>query len=394
MQNVLWLCSWYPNELLPFEGDFIQRHARAVSICCNVHVIYAIRDVKGVITKDVEVREIVDGNLKETIIYYYSRTLIPKLLDKYLSLLKFKRVFKNAINKYLIADGNPDLIHVHTGMKAGLPAMWLSRKIKTPYVVTEHWTGFLPEAKESYQDLSAHVKYNWKKLIQNAAGISAVSSYLAGSIKELLNTRVPVIIPNVVDVSVFSPSSSQQKQKGRFIHISGLDFQKNPSHILEALAILKKSAYSFSLDVFGPEKKELKLLAKELDLFAEVHFYEEVPQKVLSGYLQQADALILYSRYETFGCVIIEANACGVPVIVSDIPVMREIVEENKNGILIKGEDPQALAERLIDFINGNLRFDSFAISSTTMAKYNYEKIGEEFFEWYKQVLNNKEEGE
>lgn len=73
--------------------------------------------------------------------------------------------------------------------------------------------------------------------------------------------------------------------------------------------------------------------------------YEEMSQESLVKFLQPATALILVSSYETFGCVLIEANACGVPVIVSDIPVFHETVKQEVNGVFTKLNDSNHLGK-------------------------------------------------
>jgi glycosyltransferase involved in cell wall biosynthesis len=95
----------------------------------------------------------------------------------------------------------------------------------------------------------------------------------------------------------------------------------------------------------------------------------------------------LYSSYETFGCVIIEANACGIPVIVSDIPVFHETVTEGINGTFAKKNNPQALAEKMIEVINARASFNSNSIAGTS-SKYSYEKIGRQFSDWYNEILS------
>ncbi len=94
----------------------------------------------------------------------------------------------------------------------------------------------------------------------------------------------------------------------------------------------------FELIVYGPHSQPLKDRVKEYKLEDIIHFKGEVLQNELSIELRNSDSLILYSRFETFGCVVIEAFASGVPVIVSNIPVMQEIVQENFTGIFAELE--------------------------------------------------------
>ncbi len=164
---------------------------------------------------------------------------------------------------------------------------------------------------------------------------------------------------------------------------------KNPAAIIEAFAIVTKAYPSAILDIFGPGEKRWKDFAVELQAEKNIHFHGEIPQQQLAGFVRQSLALVLYSSYETFGCVIIEANACGIPVVLSDIPVFHETVTEGINGIFAKPKDAGALAERMIEMIKTRSSFNSHAIAATN-SKYNYEKVGKQFSDWYNEILSKK----
>ena len=152
--------------------------------------------------------------------------------------------------------------------------------------------------------------------------------------------------------------------------------------------VVKKYPYAV-LDIFGPDRQGLKEFAAELQVENNIHFHSEIPQQQLAEFVRPALALILYSTFETFGCVIIEAHACGIPVIVSDIPVFHETVTEGVNGFFAGGNDPAALASRMIDVILGRTSFNSKAIAATSL-KYSYEKVGKQFSDWYGEILAGK----
>ena len=107
--------------------------------------------------------------------------------------------------------------------------------------------------------------------------------------------------------------------------------------------------------------------------------------------MQQSDVFVLFTRYETFGCVIIEANACGLPIIVSELEVTREIVSENINGLFVKSEDIADLANKILYMIKNVGKFDPNAISIQTRNRYNYEKVGCRFVEWYQELLKSSQ---
>ena len=373
---------------MPFNGDFIKRHAEAVSLYHDIRVIHVVRDVKGIITKDVLTEESELNRLAEKIIYYYTPSFRVSLVDKYWSELKYRRLYKKAVADYIDKSGVPDMAHVHVGIKAGTIALWLKKKKAVPYVISEHWSGFLPEADEKISEQPFYIRSLWKKIIAGATALSAVSAHLATAIQKKYGVKQISVIPNVVDTSIFYPTVEMSNDI-RFIHISGLEKLKNPQVIVEAFAIVKKSYPSVILDIFGSDDKRLKSIAAEWQVEKNIHFHNEIPQEQLAGFVRQSIALILYSSYETFGCVVIEANACGIPVVVSDIPVFHETVTEGVNGIFVKPNNAGSLAERMIEIIKTRASFDSKAIAATS-SKYSYEKVGKQFSNWYNEILSEK----
>ena len=387
-KKIVWLCSWYPSRLMPFNGDFIKRHAEAASLYNDISVIHIVRDVKGIITKNVFTEESEKNGLSEKIIYYYTPGFRVSIIDKYWSELKYRRLLKQAIDHEAKKSGEPVLVHVHVGMKSGIIALWLKKRKGVPFVLTEHWSGFLSEADEKLSDQPFYIRLLWKKIIAGARSISAVSAHLAHAIQQQFGLKQVRIIPNVVDHSIFYPAAGKPGDI-RFIHISGLEELKNPQIILEAFALVIKTYPTAVLDIFGPDSQRMKDLAAELGVGKHILFHHEIPQPQLGEFVRQSLALILYSSYETFGCVIIEANACGIPVIVSDIPVFHETVTEGVNGMFVKPNDPVALADSMLALIKNRASFNSHVIAETSSG-YRYEKVGKQFSDWYREVLSNK----
>ena len=383
--KVLWLVSWYPNNLSPFNGDFIKRHAEAVSLYEEVQVIYVVRDERRELANDIIKEELVHGNLGESIVYYATSSMRIPFVGKFLSAQKYKAVNRNVINEYIRKKGVPDLVHVHVGMKAGIIAREIRKKYGTAYVVSEHWTGFLAEAKDQFSALPWYLRRMWRKVMKHAKGYSAVSVYLGRALERTFGTISPRIIPNVVNTSVFFPSGDSA-EGNTFIHISNLEDFKNPQQILRAFKIVFESYPTAELKIFGSTRAAIVQLAKDLGIESRVFFHAEVPQQVLAEQIRKSVALVLYSHYETFGCVVAEANACGVPVIVSDIPVFHETVREGVNGYFAMPNDADALATTMKTILKNRSLFNSHSIALTSVSKYNYEVVGKQFSDWYREV--------
>ena len=380
---VLWLPSWYPCKLTPYDGDFIQRHAQAVSGFTIVHVLHLVRDKEGTITKDIKIEENKSGKLKETIIYYYSNPFPFQFLDSFFSLRKFNRIYKKYLTDYFLKQGLPSLVHVHIAFKAGLIARWIKKNMNIPYLLTEQWTVYLEEAKPKIKDLALSNQVLISKIITEAVLVLPVSNYLTKSIQRRWKGVECEVVPNVVNTNIFFPGNYTSISKLRLIHISTLTYQKDPESLLEAMGILKKKGIYFSLDIVGPIFEKISSLVKENNVDSEVLLKGEMPQSDLAGMIRNSDILVLYSRYETFGCVIIEANACGVPVIVPDTQLMNELVKKNQNGILVHPGSAIALVEAVIDFAKKRTNFSRDSIATLTAEKYSYYRIGKMYSEIY-----------
>ena len=392
--KLLWLTGWYPNKTEPYTGDFIQRHAAAVALYHRVEVIHLVRDRDGIVTKDVHEDVFEKGSLTERIIYYYSPRLPLSPAERLLSGLRYRSLYRAAIENYLQREGKPTGVHVQIAGKNGWMAYWLKGRMGIPYVVSEQWTGYLPEARLATGRPSIIPRWMWERVMKNAAGVSVVSHWLGNALQALQKEISYTVIPNVVDTHVFYPGpAATAKGPVHFIHISTLGYQKDPEGIFRALAMVKQKRHAFRLSVFGRPGPALLQMRAELGLEKEIQFHEEVPQTVLSEYLRQADALILYSRYETFGCVLIEANACGLPAIVSDIPVHHETIAEGVNGYFAAGENPAALAEKISWFIQQGNTIGKEAIAAAAREKYNYEKIGGLFTAFYERTIGREKQG-
>jgi glycosyltransferase involved in cell wall biosynthesis len=249
--KVLWLASIYPSKLFPYDGDFIQRHARATALFCEIEVLHIVKDENGNLTSDVKETISTEVNLTERIIYYKPHKTGIKILDRFLSSLKYKRISRSAVKKYIADNGKPPFFHVHVAMKAGLTALWAKRKYNIPYLLTEHWGGYLEEAVPNIRDYNFVYQHYWKKIITGAKAGSFVSVALQKLMIKKYAIQNTQVIPNVVNTDIFYPAEKLSADKIRFIHISTMVYQKNPEAILQALALLKDE-FEFEMFLYGP----------------------------------------------------------------------------------------------------------------------------------------------
>ncbi|MEO7444646.1 MAG: glycosyltransferase [Ferruginibacter sp.] len=378
---ILVLPSWYPSRVDAYNGDFIQRHVKAISLFRKQHVIYVVKDLSLIEKEKTEIHTC--NNYTEEIIYYRPIVTGISIADKIISHSLYLRLVKKSVKAFLKKNGKPGLVHVHVALKAGMIAKWMKKKWHIPYFVSEHWTGYLKHTENNIYQANSWYKNQLNAVLSQASAISAVSVFLGRAITKFNNNVIPVRIPNVVDTTIFFPALKMQRAPV-FLHASTMNYQKNIEDILVAMAIVKETSPSARLHLYGPLPSSVNALITELHLQESVIWKGEVDQEALAGAMRTATALILYSRYETFGCVIIEALATALPVIVSDIPVFHELVSDMENGIIVPLHDTRSLASAMNTALNKN-----FNIQEHSMDEYNYNNVGKRFEQLYKTVVED-----
>lgn len=377
MKNILWLTEWWPNEIEPFSGDGIERRAKAASVYNNIVVIF-VKKNPSISNQKIKFEErIYNENLKAWIYYYPSISKFSRFLDVLYSNYWFIRLHRKGLKAFKKKYGKPYGVQVNVAMKVGVIALGWHWFRKMRYIIVEGWSLFLPEAKPTLKDKSWFFRLLTKKVIRNARALVTVSRHLGEMINQNVVNVPYKIIPSVVDKTIFHCQVSAKENKTfRFIHISTLDPAKNIETILQALKKIISLNYPAELIIHAPANEQLKNLIVSMGLQQNVILKGEVQQALLADSIRSCDALILFSLYETFGNVVIESQACGVPVITSDYPVFYETVQNNKNGIIANDKTAEALAEAMEKMIKNKNLFDGKEISNAAINSYSFERIG------------------
>ena len=367
-KHIVFLARWYPHRYDPMFGLFVQRHAEAAALFNDITVIYCQQTTdNGQQTSSKEKFEIVrtlDNNV-DTIRVYYKK---PK--NKIQSLLRFYRANMMALK----LCKKPDLIHVHILTRLGVIA-WIQKLLhKTPYIITEHWSRYLPG-----NDFSGFLrKLATKIVVRNAETVTTVTDNLAIAMKNhgLKNDNY-VVLPNVVNLDMFH-ISEKNNNPCKIIHISCFeDKSKNISGLLESLKIIDDKGINFQCKLIG-EGMDLDLMkekAKELQLINKVSFTGLLQGQALADELSSGDFLVLSSNYENMPVVILEALASGLPVVSTNVGGIKEMIDDTK-GILVEPRNKEALAEAMIKMIETHKNYDANYLRNSVIEKYGYESVG------------------
>ena len=393
----LFITPWYPTKYDAMSGLFVFRHAEAVlSQDIDVHVLYICYHPD---VKKHYVEHIHSHGVKQTFFYY------P---DKKNSITEIKHLFK-AWRYWHSHYGLPDIIHLNVLTKQIILPLYIKKRYNIPFVLTEHWTGYLPENGAFYRN---KLKEFHKKAITKASMVMPVSDLLADAMKKALsnNLRDITVIPNVVNDLFYSLSKNEysktthpkNKEKFVFLHVSCFNNEaKNTVGIVEATEQLLAIRDDFKVKMvgIGPDFELTKAAAniKGLTNRGIIEFTGELLTEQVAIEMTEADAFILFSNYETAAVVLQEASVMELPIISTAVgiaPMILHPITKTENdikissqGILVPQKDTNALCyamNYMIDQINDFSNRDNSNIKN----EYTYESIGEKISAVYKQTIS------
>lgn len=362
--HILFLCGWYPSKVSPYNGDFIQRHAEAVSTQHKVSVLHIISD-KNCTENITYTFEVINGINTHIAYLKSSKNPITKAYRYYTA-------FKNMIAKI----GKFDIIHLNEIFPFGLFTFLL----KKPFIISEHWTGYhQPQAK----NIGWLPLFLSKKITRKAKFVCPVSKELQNSMMSLGLDGNYKVVSNVVNTNLFFPPKTKENVKFTILHISNMnDAHKNVSGILRAVSKLK---FDYQLILIGENVSKFITLSNELKITKKVLFIEHLPHQEIPNYLQKADVFVSFSNYETWGIVMIEAIACGTPVISTKTGIINEL---NKTTFakIINIKDENALTKAIAEIHQG------FSVNQDKMhnfvkENFSIQSINKKFTELYKKSL-------
>jgi glycosyltransferase involved in cell wall biosynthesis len=385
--HVLYLPRWYPNRYDPMPGLFIERHARSVAPYCKVSVLYVHAD-ENPLREPFEFDVSQDEHLLQVKVYFkVSKARIPAL-RRFFNTIRFISAHRKGYRIIKKESGQADLIHVNVLTRLGVLAMVHKFMTGTPYVITEHWTRYLPNMDNFKGPLR---KWFTRQVVKNASAVLPVTHNLRQAMEShgLLN-RNYVIIPNVVDINLFSPAKEKNAISVRqIIHVSCFeDKQKNISGLLRMLKQLSQERENWKCHMVGDGIHFQKLVsyAEEIGLpEKQVIFHGLKENEELAELMKNADFQVMFSRFENLPVVILESYACGVPVLSTRVGGIHEHMNADL-GLLIESEDEGALLEKLKEMLDHAERYDKDKIRKYAEEHFSEEVIGKQLWKVYKDV--------
>ncbi|WET47803.1 glycosyltransferase [Chryseobacterium indologenes] len=374
-KKILFISSWFPNKLEPTNGNFVQRHAEAVSLSCDVEILHAIGNFDQ---EELYVNDDKMINGIRTLIIYYKNSQNP--LQNFLRRMR-------AYVKGFAKLNRPDLVHANVLHNNMLFAVYLKKKYKIPFVVTEHWTAL---QKQNLSKTSGSIKRIARYIAKHAGYILPVSYNLKDSLKQLGIITPMKVISNVVDTDVFTLNPKTEKSDHvKFLHVSSLIPRKRPKDIINAVYLLHQNGFQVSLEIGGDgDSASLVALVKSLSAEEYIQVFDAISYAEVAEKMQHSDYFILFSENETQGCVILESYACGKPVISTMVGGAAEFIIEGL-GIGIEKDNTDQLYEVLEKICRQEYTFKSESeIRNFSVDGYSQSSISEQFSAVYDEVLS------
>ena len=307
-----------------------------------------------------------------------------------------------------------DLFHGHY-VDAGIVALDVAKVFGKPGFFTAHSIGAWKREKMGGNFEEMEKKYKFKhriaeelRIFKTVKAQTVTTKLQQEKIEQLYgftSDNIVVISPGV-DVHNFQPfNPNKEKIKTdlpeKYIFcLSRIDANKGHDLLLHAFDIVRKEIPDIHLVIGGgspkPQQTEVKVLATmkrivhEKNMHKRVHIMGYVPDDKLVASYQQAELFALPSIFEPFGMTVLEAMACGIPVIVSKFGGIRTVISSGKNGLLIDPANKREFAEAIIKLLkNRSLSSKLGQEGCNTIHKYfSWEAIAEKHMSFYQKFMH------
>jgi N-acetyl-alpha-D-glucosaminyl L-malate synthase BshA len=287
-----------------------------------------------------------------------------------------------------------DLLHAHYAIPHATSAL-IAKQIlhgNLKIVTTLHGTDITLVGQEpSFQPL---MKYS----IESSDIVTSVSEYLKCETIEKYDVQKDIlVIPNFIDTEVFHPVDGKNlhrllalNNEKILVHVSNFRAVKRVGDAIKAFKIILDSGIKakFLLVGDGPDRVECEALARELGIWQQTRFLGK--QAELPSILSISDVFLIPSGNESFGLSALEAMACGIPVVSSDIGGLPEVNVDGETGYIVKMGDVESLAEKTMKILTDDelqARMGKTALAHAT-GKFTKEQIVPFYEDAYEMAMN------
>jgi glycosyltransferase involved in cell wall biosynthesis len=271
---------------------------------------------------------------------------------------------------------NYDIIHAHHPITALAFKASSAKKVVTFHGVFSNQIGMLHG--KTAQNLS-------KKYEQNALKwADAITTISKESFDYYSNQgHHPYCIPNAIEIDSL-PQDINQKYEKQIIFVGRLSKEKGIKSLIRLSEILPKNIHLVIVGS-GPLENEIKKIAKDN---SNVDFLGYLPKNKVIPLIRGSFALIQPSLAEGISTTMLEAMACRIPIIASDVGGNKELIINNENGFLVNSESINEINEKIIELSKNKILVKKFGQKSSELIKnFEWTNIGKKYLELYESLL-------
>lgn len=283
-----------------------------------------------------------------------------------------------------------NLSHSFFTTPCGFVSMLLKWEFGIPYIVSLRGSdvpGYSDRFPLIYTFLKPLFAYIWKKssaTVSNSQGLKELA------LKTNSKQEIKVIY-NGIDIEKFKPTGNIKNTK-EFIIMPGasrITGRKGLNYLVEAISKLVPKYPNVKLKIVGDgnERENLEKQVRDLEIENKVEFMGQVLHKKVLEFYQEASVFVLPSLNEGMSNAMLEALACGLPIISTQTGGADELVRDGENGYIIKFKDSNDIVEKLEKLMNDPDLLQKMGEASRRRAQnLSWENVAKEYFELYKKV--------
>lgn len=358
--RVLHVASWYPHDADDIAGVFIRDHIRCLAPHVEQRVVVPSIKTAGALETD-RTLSVARPHLR----HRRGVWLIPYIQ----AVAREAEAFR------------PDLLHAHVTRPAGVACAWVARRRSIPHIITEH-TGPFSALFQTHR-LNREAAH-WA--LRSAQSVTAVSHRHAEAIRAVCQDVHPLVVPNTVDVSRFVIRGAAARNVPHLLFVGRLVPDKGCDRLIDALSLPGLRSRPWSLEIVGEGPERVPLEARARILGDRVTFRGYQPPGAIPEIASRADVFVLASLRESFGVVLIEALAAGIPVLATRCGGPEDIVTEEV-GRLVPVADTGALADGIAWMLDNHHTFHRETLRAFVARRFGFEVVAQRFLEIYRAAL-------
>lgn len=375
--KIFFLTSWFPTTDRPHFGIFIRDWAKAAKIYDDVVVLHLFGQDKQ-LKKPYSIEKETNKVLTEGLNVFrvrYRKVIFPLNIFQY---FVYAYAVLSAYRK-IAQVFNPNIVHAHI-LRAGLFACIIKKLYHKEFLLTECYTNV------QTQELTLGEILRLKIIGKFCPLILAISKALKRAILSFkIKSRVK-IVPCTVDTKKYEYYPKEKKQSYKILTLSNLIPRKGIDVFLKAVSLINRKDFKVLIGGEGPQKKQLFKLVKQLNIEDKVNFLGFVNENKKIELFQSCDVFVLPSHKENFGVVLIEAMACGKPVIATRCGGPEDFIIPEV-GILVPPGNSKIMRDALETMLDKIQIYDSLKIFQYAKEKFSYETVGEKLHNIYMSLI-------